>query len=239
MQHETHEECTAAAGGFVIWGGGTFQHRGFGSTAEALAFAHEAATTFKDRAVRRLSTTAVRSIRRTLAGVDQPLAAPATRPREHRAPRRARARSPGASDEGSERPRRAERVCESCGELFQPSRESQHYCLKPDCRKARHAANVRAGRGSVEVDGEPVDVDPLWSCYTGEVRAARRLGEIGGHEAASLLVEPSDRVQAALAVRELVTRAFAALDSGRLDVARRAATPIAWDICVELGVVGT
>jgi hypothetical protein len=79
--------------------------------------------------------------------------------------------------------------------------------------------------------------DLIGDIYADEVNAAIRRGDqlaLDAHEALELRVAPSERARAAIAVRELVARTLAALDSGRIDLARRTAGPIARDIFVEL-----
>ena len=38
--------------------------------------------------------------------------------------------------------------CLGCGDRFVPQTFTQHYCLKPECRKARNAAKVRDWRAT-------------------------------------------------------------------------------------------
>ena len=145
------------------------------------------------------------------------------RPRERRPASRSRAHAP-PGDDGPSRPRR--RCC--CGVSFEPKRRDSQHC--PTCRNAAKQAAYRQRRSrEARESGEG-----LADLYASEVIAARHRDVLDGDEALSLRVAPSDRAAAALAVRELVARTFAALDSGRIDLARRAAAPIAREIFDEL-----
>lgn len=154
---------------------------------------------------------------------------PVATPREHRSRSASSSNSNGASS-GSRspgRPRRSDdddpshRPCDGCGDPLGPGRPNRRH-HGPNCRKLGFRARKRAS------------ADALIDRYREEILAARRRELLDGAEALTLQIAPSDRAAAALAIRELVACTFAAFDSGRANLARRAAVPIAREIFNEL-----
>jgi predicted RNA-binding Zn ribbon-like protein len=117
----------------------------------------------------------------------------------------------------------------------------QRSCANPSCNNApaghRKTCSDRC-RQIVSRRSRSRPADTLHDRYAAEISAALRNSELDAVEAVTLRISPSERAEAALAVRELVARTLAAFDSGRMDIARRAAGPIARDIFVELEAAG-
>jgi hypothetical protein len=147
-----------------------------------------------------------------------PVTIPPSRAREHRVTRRARARSPGTADDPDPEPSASARLCGcGCGEPV-PARK-RGYVDDAHSNRARQRRHKRQHRADI---------------YSAEIDAARRRDLLDGVEALELHVFPSRRAEAALAVRELVARVFADFDHGRVEIARRAAAPLAREIFDEL-----
>jgi hypothetical protein len=185
---------------------------------------------------RQATTTIIRPPRVAVGPASAPIAASVaatcvTRPRERHARAGTSRTSSATGDDPSPPPPppRAQTVCArpGCGISFTPAAAAGKPQLfhSPACgnadRQRRFKARSRTG-------------DALLDLYLDEVHASLRRDELAEHDALALAATPSSRVLAAIAVRELVAHTLAPLDSGRMDVARRAAGPIACEIFVEL-----